>query len=101
MPGIRLSPSTLRALNMIKGLIMSQEGHRLSHDEVINILMMQAKFSARDFPDWPIFKMKHWEIDKTIKDYQKRAFKPSEPSGGSRRSPASASSKPRTPRGRT
>lgn len=69
MPGIRIKKQTLDTLNRIKGFVMSQEGRELSHDDLINVLLMQAKFRASDFPDWPIFKMKRWQLDKAIRDY--------------------------------
>jgi hypothetical protein len=99
MPGIRLRSTTLSALNSIKGFVMSQEGKSLSHDDVINILMMQAKFSPNDFPDWPIFKMTRREMEKAMKDYNElltSAF-----DSAARRSPSAASSKPRSPPGKT
>jgi hypothetical protein len=98
MPGIRLKSTTLRALNSIKGFVMSQEGKSLSHDDVINILMMQAKFSPNDFPDWPMFKMTRREMEKAMKDYNE-LLRTAFDSEASRRSPSAASSKPRSPRG--
>jgi hypothetical protein len=96
---VRVKPTTIKALNMIRGFIISQEGKDISQDDVINILMMQAKFSPKDFPDWPIFKLPRRELERALRDFNetlKSAF-----DSTARKSPYGESSKPRNPREKT
>lgn len=78
MPTIRIKPATFQALNVIKGLFMTQEGRRLSYDEVIGILIVAARFTKDTFPDWPIIgelsRMSKWEREKYLKEIHAKAF---------------------------
>ena len=76
MPTIRVREETLKALNIIKGFLMTQEGHYLSHDDVIQILFMSARFSPENFTHWQIFedikRMKRWELKRVLEESRKR-----------------------------
>lgn len=70
MPHIRVRPETLRALNYIKGFLMSQEGERVSHDDVINFLMLTSTIKPEQFPHWPIFEPgKRRALERALKEF--------------------------------
>jgi len=78
MPTIRVKPATVKGLNIIKGLFMTQEGQRMSYDDVIGVLISAARFTVDTFPDWPIIqelsKMNKWEREKFLNKVHTEAF---------------------------
>ena len=55
---IRVKTETARALNLIRGILMRQEGAFRSYDDVINFLLLNCRVDSSLYPDWPIFSRK-------------------------------------------